>query len=316
MREAQGVNIDSRQAQAFLAEHFDPTSSDVEHIGEGAWSRCFGFRRSDEELAIRFGHHLDDFLKDQRAYAYATPDLPIPEVRKMGRAFGGYYVISTRVHGVALESLNAAQWQKVVPSLVAALEAMRTTDLSATKGFGGWNSDGNASCSTWSGRLLPVVDDTQIQRTHGWRAKLASSVEGDATFTYGFELLKQVVDDSVPRCLIHGDLMNRNVLVDDAGMAGVFDWGCSCYGDHLYDLAWFEFWAPWYPELNMPYLRSELERRWRDVGYIPENQATRLQACYLHIGLDHLAYNAWLEDWPTLSATAERMRGLVNRVES
>ncbi len=136
-------------------------------------------------------------------------------------------------------------------------------------------------------------------------------MEGDATFTWGFELLKQVVNDSIPRCLIHGDLMNRNVLVDDAGIAGVFDWGCSCYGDHLYDLAWFEFWAPWHPELDIPYLRSELERRWRDVGYSPENQATRLQTCYLHIGLDHLAYNAWLEDWPTLSATAEQMRGLV-----
>ena len=58
------MNINSRQAQAFLVEHFDPTSAAVEQIGEGAWSRCFGFRRSDEELAIRFGQHLDDFLKD------------------------------------------------------------------------------------------------------------------------------------------------------------------------------------------------------------------------------------------------------------
>jgi hypothetical protein len=34
-------------------------------------------------------------------------------------------------------------------------------------------------------------------------------------------------------------------------------------------------------------------------------------ACYLHIGLDHLAYNAYLGDWATLAATADRMRALV-----
>lgn len=318
MRQVQGVTVDSRQAETFLTQYFDSISSDVELIGEGAWSRCFGFRRNDEELAIRFGLHLDDFLKDQRAYTHAGPDLPIPEVRKIGRAFDGYYVISTRVHGVALESVDSAQWQQIVPSLVAALEAMRATNLSATQGFGGWDSDGNAPYSTWTGRLYSVGDDTQSLRTHGWRAKLTASVEGEATFTWGFEYLKQlkqIVDDSVPRSLIHGDLMNRNVLVDDAGITGVFDWGCSCYGDHLYDLAWFEFWAPWYPELDIPYLRSELERRWRGVGYIPENLETRLQACYLHIGLDHLAYNAWLEDWPTLLATAAQMKSLVNKVD-
>ncbi len=109
----------------------------------------------------------------------------------------------------------------------------------------------------------------------------------------------------------HADLMNRNVLAGDIAITGVLDWGCACYGDHLYDLAWFDFWSPWHPNLDIAYLRSELEHRWRAAGYTPRNLAARLQACYLHIGLDHLAYNAWLEDWPTLSATAERMRKLV-----
>ena len=113
------------------------------------------------------------------------------------------------------------------------------------------------------------------------------------------------------RALYHADLMNRNVLAGDIAITGVLDWGCACYGDHLYDLAWFDFWAPWHPNLDIAYLRSELEHRWRAAGYTPRNLAARLQACYLHIGLDHLAYNAWLEDWPTLSATAERMRKLV-----
>jgi hygromycin-B 4-O-kinase len=123
-----------------------------------------------------------------------------------------------------------------------------------------------------------------------------------------------VANDSVPHCLVHCDLINRNVLVNEDRISAVFDWGCSIYGDHLYDLAWFEFWAPWFPKLNMQYLRSEIERRWREVGYAPENKEARLMACYLHIVLDHLAYNAYLADGTTLAATAERMRILVTRV--
>jgi hypothetical protein len=37
----------------------------------------------------------------------------------------------------------------------------------------------------------------------------------------------------------------------------------------------------------------------------------RLMACYLHIGLDHLAYFAYLSDWPMLEATAKQMRRLI-----
>jgi hypothetical protein len=47
------------------------------------------------------------------------------------------------------------------------------------------------------------------------------------------------------------------------------------------------------------------------VGYWPPNLAARLSACSLHIGLDHLAYNAFRGDWQTLEATAARMRELV-----
>jgi hygromycin-B 4-O-kinase len=100
------------------------------------------------------------------------------------------------------------------------------------------------------------------------------------------------------------------VLVEGGAISGVFDWGCAAYGDHLYDLAWCMFWAPWHPNLDIPLLREMLERRWREVSYWPHNLTARLSVCSLHIGLDHLAYNAFREDWPSLEATAERMRAL------
>jgi hygromycin-B 4-O-kinase len=91
----------------------------------------------------------------------------------------------------------------------------------------------------------------------------------------------------------------------------VFDWGCSVYGDHLYDLARFEFWSPWHPQLDMEALRTAIEQRWAERGYRPENKESRLKACYLHIGLEHLAYHAQLGNWTTLLGIAKRMRALV-----
>lgn len=314
MSQVKEVSVEIGQAQAFLARHLQIEPATVVLLGEGAWSRCFGFRRGEAELVIRFGKHVDDFQKDQLAYAYATPALPIPEVLEIGQAFDGYYAISTRAYGVPLENLSETEWLSLVPALVSALEAMRTADLSATFGVGGWGVEGRGSHMSWASHLLTVAEDLPTQRTHGWRAQLRASPQDDATFTWGLDLLKKVATDSVPRSLIHGDLINRNVLVHEGKISGIFDWGCSRYGDHLYDLAWFEFWAPWHPNLDIQFLRSELERRWREVGYVPQDKASRLMACYLHIGLDHLAYNAYRGDWAALSATAECMRTIVASV--
>lgn len=306
--------IDNQQAQTFLTDTLKVDATAVEQIGEGAWSRCFGFRQGDQELAIRFGHYVDDFQKDQLAHRYAAAALPIPAVLAIGQAFGGYYAISTRVHGVPLEGVDIEQWRTLVPTVVAAMEAMRTADLSATSGMGGWGVGEKAPFDRWPQHLLTVADDGPHRRTYGWRQKLATSPEDEATFTWGYDLLQRVATDDVPRSLLHCDLINRNVLVDGDRLSGVFDWGCSLYGDHLYELAWFEFWAPWTPNLDIPYLRAALEQRWQEIGYLPTNQAARLTACYLHIGLDHLAYNAHLADWSTLRATAEQMRALVREI--
>ena len=310
MGHAPGEDLDRSQVQAFLASRFDPASRQVAHVGAGAWSRCFGFHRGEQELVVRFGQHVDDFRKDRLAAAFRTPELPIPTVLAIGEAFDGFYAVSTRVRGIPLESVSEAQWRSLVPALADALEAMRLADVSATAGFGGWDGAGRAAHTRWSEHLLSVSNDTPQQRTYGWRARLASFHQGEEAWEWGVERLRRVASDVVPRCLIHGDLINRNVLVDGAAISGVFDWGCACYGDHLYDLAWFEFWEPWSPKLDTRALRSELERRWHHAGYAPHNYEERLMACHLHIGLDHLAYNAHLGDWATLAATADRMRAL------
>jgi hygromycin-B 4-O-kinase len=302
--------VDLNQAKTFLAAHLGAPPDDVTLIGAGAWSRCFAFRQGADEQVIRFGRYVADFRKDQRAHAFAGPDLPVPEVIEIGPAFDGYYAISTRVRGIPLETVSVAQWQAVMPSVVAALEAMRQADLLATSGFGGWDAAGTAPCDSWADFLLAVGEDAGDARTGGWHDRLAAFPEGAAAFAWGLDRLRAVAPDTVPRALVHGDLLNRNVLVRDGRLTGVFDWGCSLYGDPLYDLAWFEFWEPWHPGVDVRALRAALMRRWRASGDVPAALEARLQACYLRIGLDHLLYHAHLGDGDRVSTTAARMRAL------
>lgn len=92
----QEAAVDIKQAEEFLVGKLGSAPQELKLIGEGAWSRCFGFRQGEQELAIRFGRYLNDFRKDQLAYAYATPELPIPEVLEIGAAFDGYYALASR----------------------------------------------------------------------------------------------------------------------------------------------------------------------------------------------------------------------------
>jgi len=108
----------------------------------------------------------------------------------------------------------------------------------------------------------------------------------------------------VPRSVIHCDLINRNVHVVGDTITGIFDWGCGRYGDPLYDLAWFDFWSPWFPNLDVDLLV--------EASALPTGGDRHL-ACLLHIGLDHLGYNATLGDVANLMATADRMRAVVER---
>jgi hygromycin-B 4-O-kinase len=294
-------------AREFLTAHLGRAVGAVELVGEGSWSRCFGFRDEGRERVIRFGNFFDDFEKDRRAAAFASPALPVPEVWELGEALGGYFAISTRAYGEPLETLGAREWEAVLPSLFALLDALRTIDVAHTSGYGGWDAQGIARCATWRDFLLSVEADTPERRTYGWRQRLAESPVGDTPFAAGMRRLFELADACpADRFIVHADLINRNVLVDSGRITAVFDWGCSFYGDFLYDLAWLEFWAPWHPSLAATDIRGEARRHYSAIGLDVPDFDARLRCCLIHIGLDHQAYCAHTGELDELQAVTER----------
>jgi aminoglycoside phosphotransferase (APT) family kinase protein len=311
-----GGAVELVDAREFLRSRFGSGVTDVAELGSGAWSRAFSFRLGGRELVVRFGQHRVDYEIDQQAMGYGTADLPVPAVIEIGSAFGGAYAISERRHGQFLESLDAVGWRRLLPAFWRALDVMRAQP----EQWPDWLSDhpelADGPGGRWGAQLLASLEDRPGERVSGWRATLAGFQDLDALFTAARARFVEVLamcPTSNGR-LIHGDLLNRNVLVtqDAARLTAVFDWSCQRRGDFLYDVAWLTFWAPWHRGLAATDIRASALEHYTTIGVALPRFDERLSCYELHIGLEHLAYNAFTRDETELHAVGRRLRTVLD----
>jgi hygromycin-B 4-O-kinase len=306
--------VDLDTATKFLVERFGNGVTDVAPAPrQGMWSSTYFFRDGKLERVVRFADTAWNFEKDRFFSRYSSPDLPIPSVLAIGAAHEGvHFAVSARAHGVFLEELDHAAMERALPALFRTLDAMRAVDLSETSGFGSQLPNFDGERPTWRVSLLAVADDepeSYENPVRGWWKRLETRPEAAQTFRDAYAALAARVDACPEaRHVVHADLLYGNVLVDDDRVSAVFDWQCANYGDFLYDVAWLTFWAPWYPGLAAVDVRTHVRRHYETIGLdVPEFDGRLL--CYeLHIGLAHLGYHAWREEWVELEATAARIR--------
>jgi hygromycin-B 4-O-kinase len=298
------------EACRFVAGHYGRRAAGIRLLGAGEWSRTYGFVLDGRDAVIRFGDHVEDFRKDQVMAAHRSSALPIPPVIEIGAAGDGYFAVSERAPGELLDGLDGAGMRAVLPGLLAALDAVRAIDTSGTQGYGIWAPDGTGPAASWAQTLLAISQETA--RVPGWRAALAASPVGIRPFDQGYARLRELAA-GLPdqRNLIHGDLVNRNVLVQGARITAVIDWGNALYGDWLYDPAWLIFWWPWFPRWRDIDITAELERHWDQHGGPPPGLHHRIHACLVHIGLDAMAYNAYRGRWDDLTRIASQVSELI-----
>ncbi|HSI20212.1 MAG TPA: aminoglycoside phosphotransferase family protein, partial [Verrucomicrobiae bacterium] len=235
--------LETQQIEAFLSKHLGSDVQEVSPIGRGSWSQAFSFSHSDTDFVARFGVHIEDFLKDEVASKFATADLPVPKVLEVGEALERYFCISERAYGEMLEGLPEDKMRETVPAVLRMLDGLRDTDVSSTAGFGLWHADGNAPQKSWAEFLLDV--DNETERVHGWHANMAQFPDVVASYDEILGYLKSHLNQCPEiRHLLHTDLLHFNVMVGDGKINAVVDWGNSMYGDFLYELAAFTFYAP------------------------------------------------------------------------
>lgn len=272
----------------------------------GEWSVAYSVRTGIEDLVVRFGAYDEDFEKDAYAARYSSSALPVPPILEWGPALDGFYAIAPRVHGEHIDGLDETRMRRVLPSLFAALDAMRVAEL-VGPGFGGWRGNGRTSHSSWRDWLLGFVDEPATRGSPGWRELLRDLPKVVRSFEEGYARLVELAEDCPGvRRLFHDDLINRNVLVQGDRISAVLDWGSSKYGDFVYDIANLVFYKPWFPQWHGIDFAAEALAHYERIGLAVPKFAERIKCYSLRIALDGIAYSAFRKRWQEVELRARR----------
>jgi hygromycin-B 4-O-kinase len=298
--------MDESAAIAFLREKFGHAAQ-VREMRPGEWSAVYSVKTAEADLVARFSAYDEDFEKDAYAERYSTARLPIPPIMEWGPALDGFYAVAPRASGEHIDGLDEARMRRVLPSLFAALDAMRAIDLSSASGFGGWRADGRTSHPSWREWLLRFVEEPATRGSPGWRELLRDRPTEVRSFEEGYERLVQLAEPCPEvRHLYHDDLINRNVLVDGEHISAVLDWGSSKYGDFLFDLANLIFYRPWFPQWRNIDFAAEALAHYDRIGLAVPEFAERLKCYTLRIALDGIAYSAFRKRWDEVELRARK----------
>jgi hygromycin-B 4-O-kinase len=291
----------------FLQEKFNQDAAELTLLSGGDWSQAYSFVHQHKKYVLRWCHSSETFEKDTVAGSLSCEAMPVPKVIASGVKFDTHFAITEFAQGKFINTLNADELTNVLPALFNLFDALRTANITNTTGYGGWDKDGIGSQKGWKEYLLGVKGDDDKERfTSGWYAHLAKTTIG----TQSFDRLYSRFETLVEKCpevreLIHSDLLNYNLLVSDTKISGVIDWQCSLYGDALYDVAWFIFYEPWFPEFATVQLGQKLMAHFETVTANNSNLKARLLCYQLHIGLDSIIYNTFKKDWKAVQEVAD-----------
>jgi aminoglycoside phosphotransferase (APT) family kinase protein len=302
--------------EAFLAARHGGRATEVEVLRGGFWSAAFGYRVDDQALVVRFGDMREGFEMDRAAMAFDRPDLPVPEVIEIGEALDRTYAISVRHGGRFLETIRPDEAGRAGPAVERTLAALRAVPAPPDAGTEWYPGTDGAEGPSWRRWLLDGLVDDPGQRVSGWRAVLAGDDDLDRLFRACETRIGELLDACPERRdLVHGDLLNRNVLIADdlSRITAVFSWKCSVRGDFLFDIAWCTFWASWHPGIDALDLWARTLASPTLTDDALRDAALRHHCYELQIGATHLGWHAWTGDHDELRSVAVRTEAILTR---
>lgn len=299
------TKIKVEKVASFLENHFNQPIRDLAYIEGGEGSQAFSFGLKNKEYVVRINTRDYSFKRDRYAYEHFRSDqVPIPQIIEIGKLDDKFhYAISEKVDGKKIDAFSEEERLNIKPKLLEVLDAIHATDISWTKGYGGWDDMGQGTYGSWSEFLKSLkkwvepkdessLFDTTILEKDVWE-KIYEEI---------LDLIQYCPED---RHLVHGDYGFDNVFSDGDKITGVIDWGEAKYGDFMYDGAWLNYWSKdhEYREIMKKHYEG------KQVGI--SNFDKRIRCYELHIGLGALSFFANSQQDKKYHQNKERLLSLI-----
>ena len=274
-----------------LREEFGAGVRDLAPLGSGQISRTFAYAADDGEYVIRFNQENMAFVFDKEAYIatqLAPPDVPIPEIARLGRFRGYRYIIARRAPGQTLLELDPTAYAATIPSLCATLDAIHRTDLGDQPGYGVFDERGVGLWPSWRAHLANIRDEEPADLFYGAWHTLFETTFLERDVWHSIYARMRALLDVCPeeRWLVHGGYGYGNVLARDGRVTAVLDWADARYGDFLYDIAVLDFWPTGHD------FAAIFRERYSAADVAVPDYDRRLLCYTCYIGLDALRFFA------------------------
>jgi hygromycin-B 4-O-kinase len=280
------AKVDSEQVLPLLKHHFGTSVTDLTHVEGGQISRTFSFRVGEQEYIVRF--NKDNMLtanlpKEAYLSQKLTPfRIPIPEIVHVGRLGELYFAISRKAPGQMVETLSPQEVIQLFPHLIEMLDRIHHVDVSKTKGYGVFDSQGVGLASSWRGSLAIIAKEEDERDYFGkWHHLFDDTFLERDLFNDIYHHMLHLLDYCpTDRFLVHGGYVFHNILVQDGKITAILDWVDAKYGDFVYDIAGLDF---WYPRQNIPeYFRQYYQQHQVEVPFFQERLLC--YQCYIALG--------------------------------
>jgi aminoglycoside phosphotransferase (APT) family kinase protein len=297
-----------QRAGELAAELLGVRASRVAPIRHGNWSRAYLVVGNRVPYVLRLSKTGRNFQKDQWIARIALGSrVRVPQILRVGQCGGLYYSLAEWLPGRSLDSFGSLGLRLVVPRLLRVLDSLRDIVIEGTSGYGDWGAFGVAPHGSWQEYLVSAGRDEWDDAVQGWHEELAKFREALSRYEAAYRVMCNLSRFCPEvRHLIHGDLLNHNLVVTADFDIGLLDWGWSKFGDPLYDIARLCFWQYRFPRWRRVDIQSASQLHMLEKHVDISNFRERL-ACYqIHAGLLSQQHLARRGRWRVLYEVGER----------
>lgn len=255
--------------RTFIEESLAGTTGSVEYLSGWKAMQAYAYQTVEppHQRIVRFRPTPLAFEKDRSvANLLGSRAIPVPSVIEIGRYDSDFfYGVSVRAAGTNLKLAPASHVESTTDRLAQVLFLIHSHPIPEGTKYGRWAPGRSGSADSWRAYLA-----ARIGRQGKGSRKLLKARVRDRLLR---EIDSNLAHVSEQASLLHGDFSLDNLVGTDGELTAVIDWEKSMYGDHLYDVAYFDF---WHPDIQLPsHCRAHYEKHDFDL----KKSEARL-ACY------------------------------------